>query len=121
EAVEFSGEEGIFKANTNGTFTRYDFWFKLVPWEYMAWDEPELLQILTRLVTEEKTVVINPAYTLLFQSKALLKILWEIYPYHPLLLNTAYQPLYRRKNVEKVILGREGANIRILSPDGTVV
>lgn len=121
EDVEFSEDEGIFKAHDDGTFTRYDFWFKLVPWEYIAWDEPELLRILTHLVTREKTVVINPAYTLLFQSKAILKVLWEIYPYHPLLLNTSDKPLYLRKNVEKVILGREGANIHILSPDGEVL
>lgn len=118
ENVEFSEDEGIFKSNDDGTFTRYDFWFKLVPWEYMAWDEPELIRILTNLVINEKVVIINPAYTLLFQSKAILKVLWEIYPYHPLLLNTSDKPLYMRKNVEKVILGREGANISIISPDG---
>lgn len=118
ENVEFSEDEGIFKSNDDGTFTRYDFWFKLVPWEFIAWDEPELVKILTNLVTNEKVVIVNPAYTLLFQSKAILKVLWEIYPYHPLLLNTSDKPLYMRKNVEKAILGREGANINIISPDG---
>jgi glutathionylspermidine synthase len=118
EDVEFSEDEGIFKSNEDGTFTRYDFWFKLVPWEFIAWDEPELVRILTNLVTNEKVVIVNPAYTLLFQSKAILKVLWEIYPYHPLLLNTSDKQLYMRKNVEKAILGREGANINIISPDG---
>lgn len=118
ENVEFSEEEGVFKANEDGTFIRYDFWFKLVPWEYIAWDEPELTDTLTHLVTSGKLVVVNPAYTLLFQSKAILKVLWEIYPYHPLLLNTSDKPLYLRKSVEKAILGREGANITILSQDG---
>jgi glutathionylspermidine synthase len=118
EDVEFSEDEGIFKSNEDGTFTRYDFWFKLVPWEFIAWDEPELIRILTNLVTSEKVVIVNPAYTLLFQSKAILKVLWEIYPYHPLLLNTSDKQLYMRKNVEKAILGREGANINIISSDG---
>lgn len=121
ENVEFSPEEGIFKANPDGTYTRYDFWFKLVPWEYIGWDETELTETLTQLVLNNKTVIINPAYTLLFQSKAILKVLWEIYPYHPLLLNTSDKPLYMRKNVEKVILGREGANITILSQDGASI
>ncbi len=118
ENVEFSEEEGIFKANADGTFSRFDFWFKLVPWEYIVWDEPELTQTLNQLVISGKTIVVNPAYTLLFQSKGILKVLWEIYPYHPLLLNTSDKPLYMRKNVEKVVLGREGANINIISQDG---
>ncbi len=119
ENLHFSTDEGVFKAAEDGTYTRYDFWFKLVPWEYIAWDEPELTQTLTKLVLAEKLVVINPAYTLLFQSKALLKTLWEIYPYHPLLLNTSDKPLFMRKSVEKVILGREGANVTILAADGS--
>lgn len=118
ENVEFSEEEGIFKANADDTFSRFDFWFKLVPWEYIVWDEPELTQTLNQLVISGKTIVVNPAYTLLFQSKGILKVLWEIYPYHPLLLNTSDKPLYMRKNVEKVVLGREGANINIISQDG---
>lgn len=121
ENVHFSEEEGIFKENEEGTFTRFDFWFKLIPWEYLGWDEPELVQTLTSLVLSEKTVIINPAYTLLFQSKAILKVLWEIYPYHPLLLNTSDKPLYMRKNVQKVIFGREGANINIINEDGKVL
>lgn len=119
ENLHFSADEGVFKAAEDGTYTRFDFWFKLVPWEYIAWDEPELTQTLTKLVLAEKLVIINPAYTLLFQSKALLKTLWEIYPYHPLLLNTSDKPLFMRKSVEKVILGREGANVTILAADGS--
>lgn len=56
----------------------YPFWFKLIPWEYIAVDEPELAEILTKIVTAEKAVVLNPAYTMLFQSKAILKYLWEL-------------------------------------------
>ncbi|WP_188765940.1 glutathionylspermidine synthase family protein [Emticicia aquatilis] len=120
ENVEFSAIEGIFKYNTDsGSFTKYDFWFKLIPWEYIGWDEPELAQILTEISKNQKAVILNPAYTLLFQSKAILKILWELYPNHPLLLETSSQAILGKTCVEKVLFGREGANIRIISPSGT--
>ncbi|GAB3029888.1 glutathionylspermidine synthase family protein [Spirosoma pulveris] len=118
--VDFSAEEGIFWQNPkNGEFEKLDFWFKLVPWESIAEDEPELVQILTEIVRKRLAVVLNPAYTLLFQSKYILKVLWELYPNHPLLLETDTKPLAGKPCVEKVLFGREGANTRILNPDGS--
>lgn len=118
--VEFSAEEGIFWQNpNNGQFEKLDFWFKLVPWESIAEDEPELTSILTEIVKKRLAVVLNPAYTLLFQSKYILKILWELYPNHPLLLETDTRPLAGKACVEKVLFGREGANVRILNDDGS--
>ncbi|MES2520549.1 MAG: glutathionylspermidine synthase family protein [Bacteroidota bacterium] len=122
ENVEFSVEQGIFKQNDeDGSFTRYDFWFKLVPWEYIGWDEPELAEILTQIVQRKKAIVMNPAYTLLFQSKGLLKILWELYPNHPLLLETDNKQLSNKSCVQKVLFGREGANVKILSAVGNTL
>lgn len=119
EYVEFSVEQGIYKQNIeDGSFTRYDFWFKLVPWEYIGWDEPELAEILTQIVQNKKAIVMNPAYTLLFQSKGILKVLWELYPNHPLLLETDNNPLINKSCVQKVLFGREGANVEILSEAG---
>lgn len=118
DAVEFSPIEGIFKQNPrNGQFERFDFWFKLAPWEYIA-EEEELAQILTQLVRERKVVILNPAYTLIFQSKAILKVLWELFPNHPLLLATGERPQPSRSWVEKVLFGREGANVRVLDAGG---
>lgn len=122
ENVEFSAIEGIYKQNTkNGSFTKYDFWFKLIPWEYIGWDEPELAEILTQIVKNKKAIVLNPAYTLLFQSKAILKFLWQLYPNHHLLLETSSQPILDKTCVEKVFFGREGANVNIISPTGKTI
>jgi glutathionylspermidine synthase len=120
DSVEFSDKEGIFWQNPkNGQFEKLDFWFKLIPWEAIAEDEPELVEILTDLVRKRLTLILNPAYTLLFQSKYILKILWELYPDHPLLLETDTKPLVNKVSVEKVLFGREGANVRILNTDGS--
>jgi glutathionylspermidine synthase len=122
DEVDFSATEGIFKQNPqNGKFEQFDFWFKLVPWEYIGYDEPELAALLTGIVKNGKAMVINPAYTLLFQSKYILKLLWDLYPNHPLLLPVASYPLADKVNVEKVLFGREGANVRILETNGSVI
>lgn len=122
DEVEFSPIEGIYKQNLkDGSFTKYDYWFKLIPWEYIGWDEPELADILTNMSINQKAIILNPAYTLLFQSKGILKVLWELYPNHPLLLQTEGKAMQGKASVEKVLFGREGANVRILSADGYAV
>ncbi len=119
--IEFSKEEGIFIEKGVDEFENYPFWFKLIPWEFIAWDEPELLEILQELVLKKKIIVLNPAYSLLFQSKGLLKILWDLHPNHPLLLETKFEPIYGQKSVKKVMFGREGANVQIVSGYGTPI
>jgi glutathionylspermidine synthase len=122
DEVEFSNGDGIFKQDkATGNFVRFDFWFKLVPWEYIGFDEPELAKMLTEIVKNRKAIILNPAYTLLFQSKYILKIMWDLYPYHPLLLQTERHPITHKKSVSKVLFGREGANVSIIEKGGEVV
>ncbi|HEC1573149.1 TPA: glutathionylspermidine synthase family protein [Campylobacter upsaliensis] len=111
DEVEF-GEEGIFKNGVN-----YEYWFKLIPWEEIAIEEGELAMFLTQIMRNQKAIILNPAYTLLFQSKGILKILWELYPNHPLLLESSYEPLQGKDFVKKPMFGREGANISIVKDD----
>ncbi len=92
---------------------KYEFFFKLLPWESIAIEEPELCELLTSVVKNKQAIILNPAYTLLFQSKGILKILWDLYPNHPLLLETSFEPLKNKKQVEKVTFGREGENVVI--------
>lgn len=119
--VEFDPNEGIFAKMKGDEYLLVDFWFKLVPWEFIAFEEPELMDILTDLVLNDKVIILNPAYTMLFQSKAMLKILWDLNPGHPLLLKTTFSgDDFRRKEayVSKVIYGREGSNITIFDQYG---
>jgi glutathionylspermidine synthase len=116
DEVEFSGEEGIFFNDT-----QYELWFKLIPWEDIALEESDLAMLLTQIVKNQKAIIFNPAYTLLFQSKGLLKVLWDLYPDHPLLLETSFEPLKRKMQVEKPVFGREGESVRILDSNGDVL
>lgn len=116
EDVIFSADDGIFVEEDNGEATRYDFWFKLVPWEYISHEEPELMDILNKLVLNGKVTILNPAYSLVMQSKALMKYLYDLHPNHPHLLKTSFEAPSRNartKYVEKVLFGREGENVTI--------
>ncbi len=108
-------ENGIYDADEN----KYEYWFKLYPWEDIAHDEPELATTLTNIMQSQEAIILNPAYTLLFQSKGMLKILSDLFPDSPYLLKTSFEPLQGVKQVEKAVFGREGANTSIINPDGS--
>ncbi|MEA1879376.1 MAG: glutathionylspermidine synthase family protein [Campylobacterota bacterium] len=114
--VEFDEEEGISFQDES-----YELWFKLIPWEDIALEESDLAMILTNIIKNQKAIIFNPAYTLLFQSKGLLKILWDLYPNHPLLLESSFEPLEGQKQVSKPVFGREGGNVSILDENASEV
>jgi len=97
----------------------YEYWFKLFPYEDIATDEPELATILTNIIKNQKAILLNPAYTLLFQSKGMMKILCDMFPESPYLLKTAFEPL-KCDYVEKRMFGREGANTKIVKGGATI-
>ena len=110
-------ENGIYDANDN----EYEYWFKLYPWEDIAHDEPELATTLSNIMQNQKAIILNPAYTLLFQSKGMMKILCDLFPDSPYLLKTSFEPLSDVKQVEKAVFGREGANTKIIDTEGSIL
>lgn len=99
------GKDAIYDVNEN----RYDFFFKLYPWEDMQGYEQSMT-----------TKILNPAYTLLFQSKGMLAILSKLFPESPYLLKSSFEPL-DVKYVKKRMFGREGANIDIVGTQGELL
>jgi glutathionylspermidine synthase len=115
EDIEFA-DEGIFYEDEE-----YEYLFKLIPWESIAIEEADLALYLTNIVKNQKAIILNPAYTLMFQSKRFLKILWDLYPNHPLLLEASFEPLQNKPYVKKVAFGREGENISIFDENGNII
>ena len=109
-------ENGIYDKDENS----YEYWFKLYPWEDIATDEPELATTLTNIMQNQKAIILNPAYTLLFQSKGIMKIMYDLFPDSPYLLQTSFEPLKGMKQVEKTVFGREGANTKIIEENETI-
>jgi glutathionylspermidine synthase len=109
--VAVLGEDrGVWAEVRPGQWQRFDFVFKLVPWELLAEEEPELTEDLTQLMLSRDVIIANPAYALLFQSKAMLVRLWEVFPHHPLLVEARMEDLAGHY-VRKPLFGREGQNL----------
>lgn len=85
--------------------------FKLYPWEWLLDDE-----FGERIVGSlPATTWTEPLWKSLLSNKAILAVLWEMFPDHPNLL-PAYidQPGFLTEYVKKPKLGREGANLSIV-------
>ncbi|MFF3321465.1 glutathionylspermidine synthase family protein [Streptomyces sp. NPDC002889] len=98
--------------------------FKLYPWEWLTTDRfgPHVLDTLDNGGGTGTTCWIEPAWKMLLSNKALLAILWELYPGHPNLL-PAYLDGPRELASEggyvaKPLLGREGAGVTVHEPGG---
>lgn len=85
--------------------------FKLYPWEWMV-NEMFAYNIKN---DEIKANWIEPAWKMILSNKAILAVLWELYPNHPLLLESYFDEPHQMKNyVKKPLLSREGANIEMI-------
>lgn len=86
-----------------------DVMFKLYPWEWMTHEE------LGSYLLQAKTRWIEPPWKMLLSNKALLPLLWQRFPDHPLLLPAYFdtgKPSTVGDWVKKPLLAREGANIK---------
>ena len=82
--------------------------FKLYPWEWLINEEFGKNIPLSY----ETTKWIEPAWKSILSNKAILPILWEMFPNHPNLLPAYFDtPNGMKDYVEKPIYSREGANI----------
>lgn len=84
--------------------------FKLYPWEWMIHEE-----FANNILNDySNTQWIEPSWKMLLSNKAILAILWELFPNHPLLLECYIDTPKKMKHyVKKPILSREGANIQM--------
>lgn len=84
--------------------------FKLYPWEWLIGDE------FGRNILEDRNRAfwIEPAWKMILSNKAILPILWELYPNHPYLLPAYFDSNRLTNYVKKPILSREGANINLV-------
>ncbi|AHJ96866.1 glutathionylspermidine synthase family protein [Hymenobacter swuensis] len=118
--VALAGDErGVWAQTGPEQWQRFSFLCKLVPWELLAEEEPDLTRDLTELLRSRDLIIANPAYTLLFQSKVILAWLWQCFPHHPLLLEASLGELPGHQ-VRKPVLGREGQDVTELGAGSPV-
>ncbi len=90
--------------------------FKLYPWEWLINDEfgNNILEDTNR------TLWIEPSWKMLLSNKAILPILWELYPDCQYLLPSYFEANKLINYVKKPILSREGANIEVVQNNSTL-
>ncbi len=85
--------------------------FKLYPWEWM------LRESFGRHLTADCAAFIEPPWKMVLSNKAILPILWEMFPGHPNLLPAAFvRDAIPGPAIEKPVHGREGAGVRLIAP-----
>lgn len=90
--------------------------FKLYPWEWLLNDEfgKHILEDTNR------TLWVEPSWKMILSNKAILPILWELYPDCPYILPSYFESGKLLNYVKKPILSREGANIEIVQNNTTL-
>jgi len=84
--------------------------FKLYPWEWMV-NEPFFEQLLIK----EDMHWIEPAWKMILSNKAILPLLWELFPNCPYILECYHEAENTLTDyVRKPLLSREGANVQIV-------
>lgn len=84
--------------------------FKLYPWEWMI-NEEFAHQIVNDSLEAQW---IEPSWKMLLSNKAILPVLWQLFPNHPNLLASYFDSPHNLTNyVKKPILSREGANVEM--------
>lgn len=88
--------------------------FKLYPWEWMIREQfgPQLLTCPVRWL--------EPPWKMLLSNKAILPILYDLFPDSPYLLRTEFEP-FGATYIRKPMLGREGSNIAIVFDGKTIL
>ncbi len=83
--------------------------FKLYPWEWLVTES------YAQFLPQKPARLIEPIWKMLFSNKALLAILWHLYPGHANLLPAEFSPeKITGPYVRKPLLSREGANVQIV-------
>lgn len=84
--------------------------FKLYPWEWLVRED------FAAHLKKSGLQIFEPAWKMVLSNKAVLSLLWDMFKGHPNLLPAAFRaediegPL-----VEKPLLGREGANVKLFA------
>jgi glutathionylspermidine synthase len=84
--------------------------FKLYPYEFLVNEE-----FGKNIVNDINSALwIEPSWKMILSNKAILAILWKMYPRHPYLLETYFEEKKLMSYAKKPILSREGANINLV-------
>lgn len=93
--------------------------FKLYPWEFMQREE------FAPFIMPAQVNWLEPLWKSILSNKALLPMLWKLFPNHPNLLPSYFENelhlATEHKLIKKPFFSREGANISLLDQGRTII
>ncbi|MBC7996298.1 MAG: glutathionylspermidine synthase family protein [Leptolyngbya sp.] len=102
--------------------------FKLYPWEHIVNEDSDAKKssgkfVFSNLNESNLTKFIEPSWKMILSNKAIMPILWDLFPGHRNLLETSFDDasheadrLRLKPHVRKPIFGREGGSVSIIDP-----
>jgi glutathionylspermidine synthase len=103
--IGYNKEREVF---TNDDEETIEALFKLYPWENMFGEE------FAEFLGKGPTMWLEPFWKILLANKAILPILWEMFPDHPNLLPASDTiDLVKSSYAKKALYSREGANVTL--------
>lgn len=103
--IGYDRQAGVFVDQNNSDIKTL---FKLYPWEWLCRED------FSEYLLSGATQVIEPPWKMLLSNKAILPILWQLFPNHPNLLPSFFDSWRISGDyVKKPLYSREGANISI--------
>jgi glutathionylspermidine synthase len=110
-AIQDIGHHGTRQCFTDLDENPIEYMFKLYPWEWMENED------FAEFAFRDMKMWLEPVWKMVLSNKAILPILWKMYPNHPNLLEAYFdeegEPKIVGEFVRKPIYSREGANIEL--------
>ena len=111
--IGWNDVENIFVDKENAPIKNI---FKLYPWEWLMEDA-----FGNNILNDKLNCIwIEPPWKMLLSNKAILPILWQLFPQSPYLLPAYFTDNGMKDYVKKPLLSREGANIEMIKHYGTI-
>lgn len=90
--------------------------FKLYPYEWMVNED-----FGKNIIADTQNALwVEPTWKMLMSNKAILPVLWQLFPYHKNLLPAYFTRSNLNDYVKKPLLSREGANITIIQNEQVI-
>lgn len=112
--------EGLCSVDENGVIRNtYSALFKMIPYDMLIKQDPDMMKALVEFYMEKAPtyrpfIIGNPFYSVVYQSKELMRLMSESFPDSPYLLKTSDDKSFFSGNyVKKPKFGREGENISL--------
>jgi glutathionylspermidine synthase len=117
EHVVFA-DDGIYYNVNQDEYIKADIWYKIIPWDWIFTEEPELGKLLSNIILNDHCTILNPPYTTIWQNKLFLAYITENFK-NSVIAETHTELTWTLTSyAKKPVYGRIGENVLLKDPNG---